>query len=289
MLRKKMFLGFVMLSALFFMGQSEPGCLVLPEQIQPQGDGSTLDADMVDGMHASELAGVPGPEGPMGPEGPQGIEGPQGPQGIQGPIGLTGPQGIRGEQGPIGPQGPQGIQGDPGPQGPQGEQGEQGPQGIQGPEGPIGLTGPSLKVVDANGEEVGYLLDFNTGYNESWVTVFNTELNFAFSINFNGLLKTENPTITLTRLYYKTTDCSGDPYYTHIATPYNFIIKRLSYPPYYEYYKVESLDDYETNVEVYSYIDEQNNCIQEYHFTSITRLTPIPQPIFPGPLSIIEQ
>lgn len=37
-----------------------------------------LNADMVDGKHASELQGAQGPQGPAGPQGPQGPPGPQG-------------------------------------------------------------------------------------------------------------------------------------------------------------------------------------------------------------------
>jgi len=52
----KMTMKFILLAvAVFLMGQAAPECLVTPEQIQPQGEGSTLDADMVDGKHASEF------------------------------------------------------------------------------------------------------------------------------------------------------------------------------------------------------------------------------------------
>jgi hypothetical protein len=57
-------------------------------------------ADMVDGLHASDLQGVPGPEGPAGPQGPQGEPGPVGPAGPQGPQGDTGPAGPAGPPGP---------------------------------------------------------------------------------------------------------------------------------------------------------------------------------------------
>lgn len=40
-----------------------------------QGAGSLLNADMVDGKHASEITGVQGPQGPQGPQGHQGHQG----------------------------------------------------------------------------------------------------------------------------------------------------------------------------------------------------------------------
>jgi hypothetical protein len=43
-----------------------------------------LNADMVDGKHASELTGAQGPAGPRGADGPQGPQGPAGPQGEPG-------------------------------------------------------------------------------------------------------------------------------------------------------------------------------------------------------------
>jgi hypothetical protein len=74
-----------------------------------------------------------------------------------------------GPQGPQGPVGPQGAQGDQGPQGPQGPTGETGPEGPMGPMGPPGVA---LAVFDANGNEIGPLVQGNPGANtdgEFWV------------------------------------------------------------------------------------------------------------------------
>ena len=58
MKRYRVFFGFVLFSfAALLIGQAAPNGCVSPEQIYPQGDGSGLDADMVDGLHASELVG----------------------------------------------------------------------------------------------------------------------------------------------------------------------------------------------------------------------------------------
>lgn len=118
------------------------------------GEGGGLDADTVDGKHASELGGgtqgPPGPEGPAGPQGEQGVKGDTGETGAQGLQGEQGIQGIEGEQGPQGPKGntgdtgQQGIQGIQGPEGAQGLQGDQGIQGIQGIQGEQGPAGPGI-------------------------------------------------------------------------------------------------------------------------------------------------
>ena len=101
------------------------------------GPGSGLDADTVDGLHASAFATVSlsnvgtlptsvknqlkGDKGDTGATGPQGPQGPKGDTGATGATGATGPQGPKGATGatgatgPQGPQGPKGDRGDPGP------------------------------------------------------------------------------------------------------------------------------------------------------------------------------
>ena len=131
-----------------------------------QGEGGGLDADTVDGKHASELGAGEGTQGPQGEQGIQGLQGEKGDKGDTGETGATGAQGSQGEQGiqgdageqgALGPQGEQGlqglqgIQGDSGPKGDKGDkgdsgdiglQGSQGPQGEQGVKGDTGNTGP---------------------------------------------------------------------------------------------------------------------------------------------------
>ena len=54
MKRYRMVLGIAIFAfAAFLMGQAAPRGCVSPEQIYPQGQGSGLDADMIDGKHAS--------------------------------------------------------------------------------------------------------------------------------------------------------------------------------------------------------------------------------------------
>jgi hypothetical protein len=56
MKRYRMVLGIAVFAfAAFLMGQAAPRGCVSPEQIYPQGQGSGLDADMIDGKHASEI------------------------------------------------------------------------------------------------------------------------------------------------------------------------------------------------------------------------------------------
>jgi len=58
MKRYRLFFGFVLISvAAFLIGQAAPNACITPEMIAPQGEGSGLDSDTVDGQHASELEG----------------------------------------------------------------------------------------------------------------------------------------------------------------------------------------------------------------------------------------
>lgn len=136
----------------------------------------SVNADMVDGKHADELAATPisivwlgtlnsPPAHPDvndayynsvagksfiwdgdswevlaqdGLDGASGASGPAGPTGPQGPTGETGAAGAAGQTGPQGPPGPQGLAG---PQGPAGSPGPQGETGATGPAGPQGETG----------------------------------------------------------------------------------------------------------------------------------------------------
>jgi hypothetical protein len=69
---------------------------------------------------------------------------------------------IQGVQGPKGDKGDTGTQGQPGPtgsHGPKGDQGIQGAVGPQGPQGNPGINGNTIHVFDANGQDLGILID----------------------------------------------------------------------------------------------------------------------------------
>ncbi len=55
-------------SAGFYQARDNHTGTQVPSTVSPQGAGSGLDADTVDGMHAADLIGAPGPAGPPGPQ-----------------------------------------------------------------------------------------------------------------------------------------------------------------------------------------------------------------------------
>ena len=140
--------------------------------------------------------GAPGSVGAVGPQGPPGIQGPVGPDGPQGP------RGLRGEQGFIGPVGLPGIQGVKGDQGDKGEPGTNGAPGDKGEKGDPGSPG-LLKVVDANGKEVGRLLFSGANEPDLVLATFATRP-FVFvstSYGFSGNWSSAT--------YFESNDCTG--------------------------------------------------------------------------------
>lgn len=124
----------------------------------------------------------PGPKGDTGQQGAQGIQGVQGPVG---PIGPIGPQGDRGLQGEPGPQGEQGVMGPMGMTGDTGPKGDTGARGPTGPAGPAGASG-GIKVYDANGQYLGYSLDFgNRGDGEFGALLLPLSNNYADLVGAN--------------------------------------------------------------------------------------------------------
>jgi collagen triple helix repeat protein len=146
----------------------------------PQGPAGPKGAQGLRGADGPQgLAGAQGLRGADGPQGPAGAQGAQGLRGADGAQGLAGAQGLRGADGPqglAGAQGAQGLTGDAGARGLQGTegarglQGDAGPQGAQGPQGPQGAEGRpaeqsgALLVIDATGQDVGYVTDVYNGY-----------------------------------------------------------------------------------------------------------------------------
>ncbi len=102
--------------------------------------------------------------------------------------------GSNGGKGPAGSQGPAGTNGT---NGSNGAQGAQGPQGPQGPSGPAGTNGTSLHVVDANGNDMGILVDEYA----SFYNVYNTTANIFFSV-----IKTSGTVFSY--LFYTSSNCT---------------------------------------------------------------------------------
>lgn len=199
---------------------------------------------------------------------------------------LPGPQG---EQGIPGEQGLPGLQGEQGFAGEQGAQGEIGPQGEQGPQGEVGPAGPSLKVVDANGQFVGWLMDWAQ---TSIVATFEPEPAPGRRTQrylHDASLFVDIPEIG--NLWYESDDCTGTPLIQHIKNPY----ESLRYNPYLDTYYI--VPGYE-----YIYRDVRTRSTRNYSSGSCIETTDtadfvaefleieastIPQ--YVGPLSIVVE
>ena len=157
-------------------------------------------AQLLISLASSGPAGPTGATGPVGPAGPIGPAGPAGPAGAAGGPGPAGPPGPAGTPGGPGPAGPAGTPGGPGPAGPAGTPGAAGPVGPVGPVGPAGPSGGGSRVLNADGQLIGTLLEIT---NRS-VTVINTG-GYVFSIFTNG-------NIVPTQIYFSGAGCTGTPY-----------------------------------------------------------------------------
>ncbi len=198
--------------------------------------------------------GLPGEDGVDGETGPEGAEGPRGEQGVPGADGERGLTGETGIQGEIGPRGVQGLIGPPGEQGLRGLIGPQGPAGVNGsdgevgPQGERGLPGTSLWVVDAEGEEVGLVLNIEFDYNKVVVYELSLDLFLKFDLRSatRGTITAETPKEVrlLNGLYYESSDCSGIAYgivNSHYSDDHINIYVPLLYEE--QYYKAISMDD----------------------------------------------
>jgi hypothetical protein len=129
------------------------------------------------------------------------LDPPAGPQGPPGPAGPPGPQG------PAGPAGPRGAQGPAGSRGPAGPQGIPGPPGTTGLQGPAGEAATQLVAVDAQGDEIGVVLDVASGgsgmITQVGVLYERQGRQYVLTLNRNGFV------LTGLTLYYLTPDCTG--------------------------------------------------------------------------------
>jgi len=236
---------------------------------------------------------TPGPQGLKGDRGDIGEKGQQGEQGLQGIQGEIGLQGSRGDKGDAGEQGLagqtgltglQGLKGDKGDVGEQGLQGLVGLEGPQGLQGEIGPTGPSLKVVDANGIYLGYVVDISDS-EENGIMVFNINVNKFIKYDF--LTGNYIKIIVVPSLSYTSSDCSGTPLIGGLHSPYRvFMFKgnNVKYSPN-DFSNISSIP-----VAIHSVLEDNLLCypaggVMQYP----AKVYPIEIPSYVGPISIMVE
>ena len=152
-----------------------------------------------------------------------------------------------------------------------------GPQGERGPEG------ASLKVLDSNNNTIGILLNLDASGNAA--TIFtNSKLMVPLNI-VNGNFY--DGSYTTYELFYKQDNCQGDPYINEAINPYSVVVRNNRI----DHYRSTSYDDIE-NDSYFMCIKRWNNiCDCNYNNTLpfSTKIIPIPEPSFNGPLSIVNQ
>ena len=202
-------------------------------------------------------------------------------EGVQGPKGDKGDTGDEGPQGDPGAQGEQGIQGEPGNDGQPGTAGEPGQDGQPGEQGP---AGPSLKVIDDNGVEVGYLVELvDTGISAREPFVFDTNVNKFIRYDYY----TGQPYLTSVQsLLFTSTDCTGTALIHGLNNPYAALKHQgtgLVYAP------SDYSDIFTAPVTIRSELDDNLICQPSSGQVVGAKIYPVDMPSYVGPLRIVEQ
>lgn len=170
------------------------------------------------------------------------------------------------------------VQTTPGPQGEQGPQGEVGPMGPEGPIGEQGLNGSNgmnLHLLDANGQDLGILLDSD---NSLFKTYLN-DLNVILDFRVKHYPELSNPQLELEKwgIYFTGYDCTNEAF---IAND-NSVFKVRSNGN--RHFKL--LNDLKPRT-VYSVLDVSNSCynVPPHTFGKTTGLEEITLP-FTQPLA----
>ena len=169
--------------------------------------------------------------------------------------------------------------------GPQGEPGLNGQPGEQGPMGLQGSAGPSLKIVDANGDVVGHLIDrASTGISDDGAVVFDTNINKLIRYDY---YTGQHYSTYVQNLSFTSTDCTGTPLFPNINNPYVIIGHQgtgLMYSP------NDYSDIIPTSVTIRSELNDDLLCQPvNTGFSRAAKIYPVDMPSYVGPLSIVIQ
>ncbi|NQU77231.1 hypothetical protein HQ544_00885 [Candidatus Falkowbacteria bacterium] len=163
----------------------------------------------------------------------------------------------------------------------------------EGPQGPPGPAGPSLKVVDAEGTEVGYLLEGRagaSGFGYSHVRVFSPDFNLILTLYLhNGTISLDSlaTQYPADELYYENPQCLGEPHVIHMTNPYFLGIRGPHDNRH--WYRADGYEDVRENVHFTGQQYNDGTCRvidQTYEYSA--KVYEIPEPSFVGPLRIIE-
>lgn len=175
-----------------------------------------------------------------------------------------------------------------GPQGPKGDPGPAGPPGPIGPQGVPGVGGSGLRVVDADGVEVGRLIGYQRDPSSGSIIleVFNTQLQVFLAYDpYTAILDPASVAPPAGAFYYESTDCSGQVYLPDVRTPYNLFLFDGNY------YKANSWEDIKV-IDAHSFgYEGDNNCYPggpDLVYPSIKAYPVAPPPTYTPPLSVVE-
>jgi len=155
----------------------------------------------------------------------------------------------------------------------------EGVEGVPGPQGPAGL---SLKVVDSNSDEVGFLINAGSSSSDLEIVVFNTSVNKLVKYNyFTG--QPLNTSVQM--LYFESADCSGTALTPNVNNPYTAIKHQGSGLM---YSANDFSDIFQVPITTHSNLDDDLLChTEDTGFSSYAKIYPITMPSYTGPLSFV--
>ena len=149
-----------------------------------------------------------------------------------------------------------------------------GPQGPPGPQGPVGL---SLKVLDANGVEVGFLLGDSyqpPGSNNMEFSIFDTNYQAVGRFDFyTGILSSVHYVID--NVGFDQDGCTGQLYIENLENPYlfDYLLAGTDLAGWYVGNKSISVI---TNIQIKSRLQSNNYCNeQDLTFATATAVNPV--------------
>lgn len=147
-----------------------------------------------------------------------------------------------------------------------------------------------LKVYDATGKMIGYLIDWNAQESAGKVTVFDPSMNKIYSLYLDGQFSLANAISSNGTYYqfgsflYQSGDCTGSVLANGKISPYHIAF----YGPLSDqFYASKSFDDILQNVLIKSIKKADGTCISVDNIeTYATYIQPVTLPVYQGPLEI---
>jgi hypothetical protein len=182
--------------------------------------------------------------------------------------------------------------GEKGEKGDKGDKGEKGDKGDPGDVGPMGPAGSGIRVVDNDGNLVGYLIDHFQERSKFYVRLFLPDSNLIAAYHmlsgdhFSNCGECANAGGTL---WYEQNNCTGQPHAITTDAPY-LTVKTEAAPGTqdFTFYKANDFSDVEQSITLNSYLNAGTCHQQNKQNVTAIKVYEFDVPTFTGPMTIVE-